>query len=164
MPDSARCPAWWDGNPGEPGWVCGDAAPNRAGDVFLCDLHYERAVMWAAEIGRTESSIVYYARRADGLIKIGTSRSPAVRFADLEREHGALVLLALHRGAHKEEHGMHRLFRDLRVEGEWFRPGLPLMEFILKARVKLAMRTPAGLPAQLDLLELERAVRRLKRA
>ena len=65
-------------------------------------------------------------------------------------------------GAHKEEHMIHRHFTALRVEGEWFRPELPLIEHILKAR-KVGVRAPEGLP-ELDLLELGRMVRRLRRA
>jgi len=132
--------------------------------MFLCDVHYDGAVRWAAEIGRTATSLIYYARReTDSLIKIGTSRTVTSRFAALEREHGPLTLMALHQGAHKEEHAIHRLFAELRMEREWFRPELPLMEFILKARVQLKPRIPEGMPEQFDLFEIERVVRRMKR-
>jgi len=158
------CGAYWRGTDGEPAEVCGDPAPHEAADMFLCDIHYDGTVRWAAEIGRTATSLIYYVRReSDSLIKIGTSRTAATRIAVLEREHGPLTLMALHQGAHKEEHAIHRLFAELRMEGEWFRPELSLMEFILKARVQLRARIPEGMPEQFDLFEIERIVRRMKR-
>jgi len=62
------------------------------------------------------------------------------------------------------EHAIHGYFAALRGEGEWFRPDLALLEHILKMRSATGGRTPEGLPEQMDLLELRRMVRRLKRA
>jgi hypothetical protein len=146
------------------GEMCGDPAPHEAAGTFFCDYHYERALQWAAEAGRTEGSLVYYVRRErDGLIKVGTSRVFASRFADLSREHGPLLIMAAHRGARREEAAVHRYFKALRAEGEWFRPELPLLEHILKVRAATAERSYEGLPPQLDLLELGRIISRLRR-
>jgi hypothetical protein len=155
------CTAYWQPLDGEE-QMCGEPAPHKAADTYFCDEHYDRAIKWAAEIGRTETSLVYYAQReSDSLIKIGTSRTIVTRWAALKSEHGSLTLMAAHQGAHREEHMIHDAFATLRVEGEWFRPELPLIEHILKAR-KVGVRAPEGLP-QLDLLELGRMVRRLRR-
>ena len=144
--------------------MCGDPAPHKAADTYFCDYHYEQAIRWAAEIGRTETSLVYYGQReSDSLIKIGTSRTIISRWVTLTGEHGPLVLMAAHRGAHREERMVHDHFAALRVEGEWFRPELPLVEHILKARTAATVRRTEKLPPQLDLLELGRMVRRLKR-
>ena len=72
--------------------------------------------------------------------------------------------MAAHRGAHKEEHAIHGCFAALRAGGEWFRPGMALLKHILKVRSAAGGRTPEGLPEQMDLLELGRMIRRLKRA
>lgn len=63
---------------------------------------------------------VYYARRADGLIKIGVTYSIKRRLANLKPEHGPLELLGSHVGGVALEMQMHQKFRRLRVEGEWF--------------------------------------------
>jgi hypothetical protein len=157
------CTACWR-PPGGEEQTCGEPAPYEAADSYFCDWHYERAIKWAAEVARTETSLVYYAQREpDGLIKIGTSRTIISRWATLTGEHGPLILMAVHRGAHREEHTIHRHFTALRVEREWFRPELPLIEHILKARRAVDTRASEELPPLLDLLELGRMVRRLKR-
>jgi hypothetical protein len=157
------CTAYWRPRPGEE-LMCGEPAPRAVADTYFCDHHYERALRWAAGAARAEGSLVYYIQReSDSLIKIGTSRTIAGRWAALKSEHGPILLMAAHQGAHREERIVHDAFAALRVEGEWFRPELPLIEHILKARKVGVARTPDGLPTQLDLLELGRMVRRLKR-
>lgn len=108
---------------------------------------YEANIIRAVEAARAESSVVYYIRRdSDGLIKIGTSRTLAKRLATLKRESGPLRLLATVGGAHREENALHRQFADLRAEGEWFRPEMPLLEHIY-ALMKECQPEPApGLP------------------
>lgn len=96
------------------------------------DLDRQRIL--AEEAARAESSVVYYAQRPDGLIKVGTSRSLAQRLLTLKRDHGVLRLLATHGGGHKQEHEVHVEFKALRVEGEWFRDDRPLIEHIAKVR------------------------------
>jgi hypothetical protein len=156
------CTACWR-PPGSEEQTCGEPAPYEAADSYFCDYHYERAIKWAAEVARIETSLVYYARRESDSIKIGTSRTIASRWTTLRQEHGPLILMAAHRGAHREEHMIHDRFAALRVEGEWFRPGLPLIEHILKARKVTDLRATEELPPLLDLLELGRMFRRLKR-
>ena len=154
------CAAYWPASP----VMCGDPAPHEVAGALFCDLHFELILQWASEAGRTAASLVYYVRReSDGMIKIGTSRTFATRFAALSQEHGPLLILAVHRGAHREEHLVHARFRALRGEGEWFRPELRLMEHILKARSLPGSQQPEGLPAQIDLLELGGIVLRTKR-
>jgi hypothetical protein len=89
----------------------------------------------AQEEARVALSVVYYAQRAsDALIKIGTTRCFAQRMTALRVEHGEVRPLLTHSGDHKREHEMHARFARLRVEGEWFRPAPPLMDWIVTTR------------------------------
>jgi hypothetical protein len=67
---------------------------------------------------------VYFAER-DGLIKIGVSIHPRSRVAGQ-----AAALLATLPGDARTETALHLAFADLRVEGEWFRPGPALLRLI----------------------------------
>lgn len=108
---------------------------------------YEANIIRAVEAARAESSVVYYIRRdSDGLIKIGTSRTLAKRLATLKRESGPLRLLATVGGAHREENALHRQFADLRAEGEWFRPEIPLLEHVYAIMKECQPESAPGLP------------------
>jgi hypothetical protein len=123
----------------------------------------EKARVDAAEAAESARSVVYYAQRAsDGLIKIGTSRRIVGRLVALKGEHGSLQLLALHSGTHKEEHELHRKFAALRVEGEWFRPDLPLIDHIVWVRAG-DLYLSKDLPERVHAEELRVVLRRLKR-
>jgi hypothetical protein len=79
------CTAYWRPRPGEE-LMCGEPAPRAVADTYFCDHHYERALRWAAGAARAEGSLVYYIQREpDSLIKIGTSRTIAGRWAALKR-------------------------------------------------------------------------------
>lgn len=78
-------------------------------------------------------SYIYFVERADGLIKIGRSVNPLVRFAALRREHGELTP----RGYIREselvtEHILHHKFASCRVTGEWFRLTTALYSFVMQ--------------------------------
>lgn len=67
--------------------------------------------------------VVYLLTRLDGLVKIGFTRSMPQRYKDLCREHGKLEQTHLFstRWPRYGEARLHYVFRDKRVEGEWFR-------------------------------------------
>lgn len=65
-------------------------------------------------------SVVYFVRRADGLVKIGCTTALPLRLATLAGQYGPLRLLGLQYGGFGEEHALHRTFKQLRVDGEWF--------------------------------------------
>jgi len=68
---------------------------------------------------------------ASGHIKIGMSRKPEQRMADLQVAHSArLVLLGHIPGDRDLEGAFHERFGDLRLEGEWFEPDDDLVAFI----------------------------------
>lgn len=72
---------------------------------------------------------VYYVRRPDGRIKIGTTWDLQKRvssFATVQR----VELLAAHRGGRHAERGLHRRFSADRVEREWFEPSRALLRHI----------------------------------
>lgn len=87
---------------------------------------------------------VYFARRADGAIKIGFSVSPHTRLAGLALAPKPVLLATLcaPRGAHviafdrAKELELHYRFAHLRIgHSEWFRPGADLIEFVLGTRL-----------------------------
>lgn len=84
-------------------------------------------------------SLVYYAQRRDGDIKIGTSRNLDGRIRTLCGEHGALALLALEPGDRSTEKQRHAQFADYRrydgaKQTEWFRCAGPLLEHMESLR------------------------------
>lgn len=78
--------------------------------------------------------MVYFIRRADGFIKIGTTACLTRRLAQLKAEHGPdLTVLAVIDGGPAREGGLHFRFSHLRADGEWFRPGDDILAFIESA-------------------------------
>ena len=97
------------------------------------ELEHDRAVQRARD--EAMRGIVYYVMRdTDSLIKIGTTRKFPDRIATLKGEHGSLKLMTAEYGGAERETKMHRRFRGLRVQGEWFRPALPLLLHIARLR------------------------------
>lgn len=180
------CTARWATGNGahQAGDLCGQPATETIGDIDLCPHHFRRALDWfykrrielpkehqreheeslrqAAEARRLAAearSIVYYLHRpADGLIKIGTSIDHKSRFSDLRREHGPLRLLLAYPGTRAEETEAHGRFAALRVEGEWFRPELPLLKAVLRMR-GFAPKGRTRLPAQVPVAEIRALVK-----
>lgn len=86
---------------------------------------------------------VYFARRADGLIKIGCSEQPAVRMVALKAE-----LIAVQPGDFETERTLHRVFADDLAEGrEWFRPSLRLRTYLYRLLTEQARAENAPLEA-----------------
>lgn len=67
---------------------------------------------------------VYYAERADGLIKIGSSINPVARCKGLKAE---LLAVEAADASFERERVAQVRFKHLRVEGEWFNPGPDLI-------------------------------------
>jgi hypothetical protein len=162
----ATCTAYWRTRDGYLGlWaVCGEPALYEVADTFFCDHHYRRALQWAETAVRCQAETVYYVRRADGMIKVGTSRKAATRLAALAREHGQLALMAIQAGGHKEESAVHRKFRELHIGGEWFHPELPLLQHIVRVRKATGNleREDDGLPPRMSGAALGRLIRDAK--
>jgi len=207
----ALCTARWAQSQGHhvAGQMCGQQAEHEAGDLWVCEYHYQRLRGWAKDLprrdhradmmrlaefqeevlrndrelakqrmaqrreeaklerelarerilaeeaARAELSLVYYVRReSDSLVKIGTSRTLAARLATLARAHGPLVLMATHGGGQKEEHETHVKFKELRVEGEWFRPELVLIQHVVKLRRAGDPPRLVGLPECMSITKL----------
>lgn len=155
IPDFFCVARWASGGRGHrQGDFCGDTVFRRLADADLCTHHYWRAYDRVLTLERREhrqldaelygsrtwepdaAEVVYYLRRvSDGLIKIGTSSIFRARLSGLRGEHGALQLLLTHRGDRDREYQMHRKFARLRVaHTEFFRPGKPLLTFIVNVR------------------------------
>jgi hypothetical protein len=81
--------------------------------------------------------VVYFARRmSDGMIKVGTSRNVLSRMAWLAEEVGPVELLAVERGAFRDEREWHDQFRTWRFRdasghlSEWFVPAASVLDAI----------------------------------
>lgn len=71
---------------------------------------------------------LYFLRRIeDGLIKIGWSQNIIQRLDALYQEHGPLEILAIVPGGPVVEKAWHDWYKDLKEQGEWFRPEEDLM-------------------------------------
>lgn len=76
----------------------------------------------------------YFIRGADA-IKIGRSRQPRARMAELQPGSGTkLELLLAVPFSRLTEPDAHRKFKHLRLHGEWFRPEQELLDFIGQLR------------------------------
>lgn len=75
---------------------------------------------------------VYFAQAGEGgPIKIGTSEQVERRIRSLQSSiPQPLRLLGTVLGGHARERELHRQFEALRIQGEWFRPEAPLLDFI----------------------------------
>ena len=158
------CTARWKshGDGHSAGDICGRLGEHQVVDLRLCEYHWRRLFIWYDEQQRIEvernreltaamrrshqaemgtlnaqgSQIVYYIRRGDGAIKIGTTTKPADRMAALRWEHGPIEILLTHCGDGERERQMHARFAALRIEGEWFRPEMELLMWIANVRRK----------------------------
>lgn len=85
--------------------------------------------------------MIYFLQRADGAIKIGSTRRYSSRKDTLQTEHGKLTLLGHMDGMLKEERTIQRQFSDCRIhrKAEWFNPTPELLDFIKQ-------NTKPGLP------------------
>lgn len=123
----------------------------------------EKERIRAEEAARAEVSVVYFVRReSDGLIKIGTSRSVANRLASIKRKRGPLMLITTTGGDHKRETEFHRKFAALRVEGEWFRPELPLLECVYALMKERPLEAAPGLPPIVARKEIGQMIWKIK--
>lgn len=66
--------------------------------------------------------MIYFAQRADGAIKIGTSENVPKRLATLSKEHGPLAFLGEIPGDRPVELHLHDILAPHRLSGEWFAP------------------------------------------
>lgn len=89
----------------------------------------KRAGTWA-----DRRSVVYFAQRADGAVKIGFTDDVQRRLRELRPEHGPLELLATIPGDKRTEGAFHRLYAEARLDGEWFRETPMLRVFIGQIR------------------------------
>lgn len=86
---------------------------------------------------RQAGPVVYFAER-QGFVKIGTTTNLAARVGALNRGDSAIAgmtilavdVLATMPGGRQVEQSIHKLFQDLRFEGEWFLFEAPLTDFV----------------------------------
>lgn len=83
----------------------------------------------AARRERERQRIVYYVRRPDGAVKIGTTWNLKTRMQAF-RNVNQVELLAWHTGGQCAEAALHRRFKHLRLDGEWFEAGQDLVDHI----------------------------------
>jgi hypothetical protein len=82
--------------------------------------------------GSTKDGWVYFARRIEGgPVKIGFSRTPSSRAANLGWEHETHIrILRAVPGTMRDEKTAHALFDALRERGEWFTAAPELLAFV----------------------------------
>lgn len=98
--------------------------------------------------------MIYFARRPDGKIKIGSSSKPKERLKSLQSEYGAVEIVAVMEGGVKQETLLHKHFSKLNtgLDGrEWFHPSETLLGYIEKNakplttdRAEIPPRIPKG--------------------
>lgn len=87
---------------------------------------------------RERTRLVYYVRRpSDQAIKIGTTWNITTRMAAF-RNVTPVELLAVHTGGQPAEAALHRRFRHLRLDGEWFRDAPELIRHITHVQERTA--------------------------
>jgi hypothetical protein len=74
---------------------------------------------------------IYFLRRQDGLIKIGTTTDLAARITMLSTAHGPLEVVKVINGDRHRERSLHTAFRRFNAYGEWFNPVPELLAGIL---------------------------------
>lgn len=77
--------------------------------------------------------MIYFARRRDGKIKIGSSAKPNERLKTLRSEYGEVDIVAVMDGGHKQESLLHKHFAKMNtgLDGrEWFHPSESILEYI----------------------------------
>jgi hypothetical protein len=104
-----------------------DEAPSSALIEVYAFCHANRICVYPNSGHR-----VYFAQCSDGPIKIGiTEGDPSDRLKSLNTACPYLVtLVGAIRGCYGVERGLHAMFGDLRLNGEWFKPDEKLTSFI----------------------------------
>jgi hypothetical protein len=96
--------------------------------------------------------VIYFIRRPDdGSIKIGTTELLSARLGQLKAQHpGDLTVLGVISGSYADERALHDRFAHLRGDGEWFRAGDDLMEFIRQESRSWGGPGDEGSPIRID--------------
>ena len=112
--------------------------------------------------------MIYFLKRKDGAIKIGTSNDFETRIRNLAAEYDGVLLLGLREGGYVEEKELHKRFSDFALGGEWFSPCQELIDYI-KVYAELAnesqwierkkSRSSTRLISQIPTLFLEKCIR-----
>lgn len=84
------------------------------------------------------SSVYFIQEAGGGPIKIGFGSDPEHRLQTLQVGNPRpLRLIGAFGGGLREERALHRRFRMLRIAGEWFRPDVELLGFIVKRSTRV---------------------------
>jgi hypothetical protein len=97
--------------------------------------------------------MIYFLRRADGAIKIGTTEKYYSRLPVLTKTYGHLELLGVMEGDREKEQEIHQQFAHARLNSkrktEWFQPCLELLDYI-KANTSLNVHTAYDVTVKLS--------------
>jgi hypothetical protein len=106
---------------------------------------------------RRRAPLVYFIQMvgSDSAIKIGyTSKDPEKRVRDLQVGNPfELKLLGTIKGDKETEIRLHFDFRHLNIRGEWFRPGLELVDFIHRSTTAMANIRRTFDPRRIELVQ-----------
>ena len=89
---------------------------------------------------KAENSFVYFIRLgSNGPIKIGFTRDPGQRLRQLQTSTPEqLIMVECVRGTRDLERGLHDVFSDMRLSGEWFLVNEDLLELLNSDAIKSA--------------------------
>ena len=92
------------------------------------------------------TGLIYFVRQGqNGPVKIGWSTDVRKRLVHIQTYNPEkLQCLGVMEGSARDEHALHRRFRDHHIHGEWFRPAPELMEFIGHAKPFVAEIVTVG--------------------
>lgn len=109
-----------------------------------------------ARASLSTSGHVYYAGIPGGtIVKIGFSKNPWARLADLRVTEPRLKLLAIEHGTMEMEHDLHQQFADLRVGGEWFKNVGPLAQRVRSVAAAGSAERSAGVATPVATKEVD---------
>lgn len=110
--------------------------------------------------------MIYFARRPNGIIKIGSTLNIQTRIKWLNVQYGEVEIIGVMDGGNKQEKILHKHFAKLNAGGdgiEWFHPGDELLDYIAKYATPLRvsrplMPLPTALNAKVPITETTLAI------
>ncbi len=87
-----------------------------------------------------KTSYVYFIKdSSNGLVKIGKSVTPHKRLKILQiGSSNKLQLVKIVKGGMYLEQILHRYFKSIRIQGEWFKPDYELKQFLLGRNITIS--------------------------
>jgi len=130
----------WSWSRDDPRWK--EYNKRKAELAAAATTQYELEQKEAAEHERLKRGYVYFIQgESGGAIKIGHSKDPELRLKTLQTGYpDTLKILLIIPGSEKMEEKLHEKFNDIRLNGEWFKPDIKLLNAINILKCKLEQK------------------------